>query len=516
MRQDHTSGRTKSGKGLHGNKEIGILKDTAAVCGSEQKDPAEGDMAEKGKKKDRFGWVLLALLAVIALLGAILFFVLRSRLESEGEEPLTEPFTEDVTEPHTEPSTETESEPMTTAAPTTEAPTTAAPTTAAPTTAAPTTAAPTTATPTTAAPTTAAPTTAAPTTAAPTTAAPTTAAPTTAAPTTAAPTTAAPTTAAPTTAAPTTATPTTAAPTTAAPTTAAPTEPETAPILTDFTLPEAVGYMRERFQKAFPGVRLLTNAQTVADLMAASKGSLGLSGAIEKSRMVLVGGISSRNAQMHSYATLRDAAKTMADAFIGEGLPDPEINGYAIGLHDEGGTLYGTILYLAGDLLTESEYANVQASENAKKNEEAVKLAEELNGQMMEAVNVILRLMNEERARVGVPALKLKTEYQAAASVRAREIVAQFSHTRPNGETCFTALTENGFYCSLAGENIGMHAPAVSAEATGETLYNGWLNSPGHYANMIKAEFTDVTMEVYFTVQEGRVYAYGVQLFSAP
>ncbi len=358
--------------------------------------------------------------------------------------------------------------------------------------------------PATEAPTTAAPTTEAPTTEAPTTEAPTTEAPTTEAPTTAAPATEAPTTAAPTTAAPTTAVPTTEAPTTAAPATEA-----------DMTAQEAAAYLAERFRQAFPGTPYLNKAQSLADSLAASKGSADLASAIQSAGLILNGQVGLQSAQIPVNGSRRDAVRSLADYMISSASAG-SADGMAVGLYEEGGQLYAAVLAVSGELLTAAEAEQREEAARQQQAAQARALAESLNAAQMTAVNEILRLMNEERARVGVPALNLKTTYQPAASVRAREIVQKFDHTRPNGSACFTALSENGCSFSAAGENIAMFSGASDAASAGAKLYDLWFHSPGHYANMISGDFTDVTMEVYFEEKDGSVCAYGVQLFTAP
>ena len=56
----------------------------------------------------------------------------------------------------------------------------------------------------------------------------------------------------------------------------------------------------------------------------------------------------------------------------------------------------------------------------------------------------VLNLVNKERRSQGLSALSLSAEAQQAARVRAKEIVSSFSHTRPNGTSCFTVLNEIG------------------------------------------------------------------------
>lgn len=98
----------------------------------------------------------------------------------------------------------------------------------------------------------------------------------------------------------------------------------------------------------------------------------------------------------------------------------------------------------------------------------------------------VVRLVNEERAKEGLSALRMDASVTAAAQVRAREIVSTFSHTRPDGRKCFTALDEAGVRYRGAGENIayGQSSPAA--------VVNAWMNSPGHRANILNASFTTI------------------------
>ena len=63
----------------------------------------------------------------------------------------------------------------------------------------------------------------------------------------------------------------------------------------------------------------------------------------------------------------------------------------------------------------------------------------------------VLRLVNNERNKVGLPPLKFANDLAASALIRAREIPIKFSHTRPNGSKCFTAMTQIGH---ILGENL--------------------------------------------------------------
>lgn len=100
----------------------------------------------------------------------------------------------------------------------------------------------------------------------------------------------------------------------------------------------------------------------------------------------------------------------------------------------------------------------------------------------------VLRLVNVERTKEGLPALQYYTAAQSAADIRANEILQSFSHTRPNGETCFTALDDLGIQYYAAGENIAMGQTSPSQVVT------AWMNSAGHRANILNEDFNAIVI----------------------
>lgn len=101
-------------------------------------------------------------------------------------------------------------------------------------------------------------------------------------------------------------------------------------------------------------------------------------------------------------------------------------------------------------------------------------------------VSEVVRLVNAERAKAGLPALSMNRTVNAAAQVRAREIVSNFSHTRPSGANCFTALQEAGVRYRGAGENIAY------GQSSAQAVVNAWMNSAGHRANILNKNFTTI------------------------
>ena len=103
----------------------------------------------------------------------------------------------------------------------------------------------------------------------------------------------------------------------------------------------------------------------------------------------------------------------------------------------------------------------------------------------------VVDLVNRERAKAGLNPVVLQENLTAAAQVRAKEIVTSFSHTRPNGTSCFTALKEAGVSYMGAGENIAY------GQLSADAVMEGWMNSSGHRANILNKNFTKIGIGHY-------------------
>lgn len=103
----------------------------------------------------------------------------------------------------------------------------------------------------------------------------------------------------------------------------------------------------------------------------------------------------------------------------------------------------------------------------------------------------VVKLVNEERAKAGLSPLTVKGNVTSAADVRAKELEASFSHTRPNGSDFSSALTAAGVSYRGAGENIAY------GQKTPEQVMQGWMNSAGHRANILNASFTSIGVGHY-------------------
>ena len=105
-------------------------------------------------------------------------------------------------------------------------------------------------------------------------------------------------------------------------------------------------------------------------------------------------------------------------------------------------------------------------------------------------VDEVIRLVNIERAQAGLKPLNQDEILTQAAETRCGEIINEFSHTRPDGSSCFTALQQAGASYNRAGENIaiGQTDPAQVLAA--------WMGSPGHRANIMDPRFSRIGVAV--------------------
>ncbi len=118
----------------------------------------------------------------------------------------------------------------------------------------------------------------------------------------------------------------------------------------------------------------------------------------------------------------------------------------------------------------------------------------------------MLRLVNKERLSKGLQPLSTFDDLQASCDIREPEIAQLFSHTRPDGSACYTALTGTAKDYGIAGENIaaGNRAPAATFEQ--------WMNSTGHRENMLRDGFSHMGVG-YRHVPTALYRYYWVQMF---
>lgn len=122
-------------------------------------------------------------------------------------------------------------------------------------------------------------------------------------------------------------------------------------------------------------------------------------------------------------------------------------------------------------------------------------------------IEEVVRLINVERAKENLQPLQMDEKLNQAAGVRAEEIITNFDHTRPNGTSCFTVLSEFSIPYMTAGENI------AAGQTTPAAVVEGWMNSEGHRDNIMSPAFTKVGVGHSYS-RSSRYGHYWTQLFT--
>lgn len=102
--------------------------------------------------------------------------------------------------------------------------------------------------------------------------------------------------------------------------------------------------------------------------------------------------------------------------------------------------------------------------------------------------NEVVRLVNIQRAKAGLPALKINWQLSRVARYKSADMANKgyFSHNSPTYGTPFQMMENFGLSFTAAGENIayGQRTPAE--------VMDGWMNSPGHRSNIMSGSFSEI------------------------
>lgn len=117
----------------------------------------------------------------------------------------------------------------------------------------------------------------------------------------------------------------------------------------------------------------------------------------------------------------------------------------------------------------------------------------------------VFNLINEQRTKNGLSALKIDSEVQNVARIKAQDMVNNnyFSHTSPTYGSPFDMLNSFKVSYKTAGENIAGNSSNSSA-------VTAWMNSSGHKANILNSSFNYTGIGVVKGSKYGKIY---VQMF---
>ncbi|PGZ04478.1 CAP domain-containing protein [Bacillus thuringiensis] len=100
----------------------------------------------------------------------------------------------------------------------------------------------------------------------------------------------------------------------------------------------------------------------------------------------------------------------------------------------------------------------------------------------------VVELTNTERAKQGLPALKIDTELSKVARIKSEDMQKNnyFDHNSPTYGSPFDMMKKFGISYTSAGENI------AQGQRTPEEVVQAWMNSAGHRANILNNGFTHI------------------------
>ena len=114
-------------------------------------------------------------------------------------------------------------------------------------------------------------------------------------------------------------------------------------------------------------------------------------------------------------------------------------------------------------------------------------------------------MINAQRTKQGLPALKIDSETQRVARIKAQDMVDHnyFSHQSPTYGSPFDMLNSFKVSYKTAGENI-------AGNSSNSAAVTSWMNSSGHKANILNSNFNYTGIGVVKGSKYGKIY---VQMF---
>ena len=125
----------------------------------------------------------------------------------------------------------------------------------------------------------------------------------------------------------------------------------------------------------------------------------------------------------------------------------------------------------------------------------------------------VIQYTNQHRAENGLAPLVQNSKLDVSALIKAKDMLDNqyFEHESPTGVGAGDLAASVGYSYLLVGENL-----ALGGFASDTDLVQGWMNSPGHRANILNSEYSDIGVSVLRGTFEGHEVWFGVQHFGRP
>lgn len=112
----------------------------------------------------------------------------------------------------------------------------------------------------------------------------------------------------------------------------------------------------------------------------------------------------------------------------------------------------------------------------------------------------LFSLVNVEREKLGLAPVRFSPPLSSLARKHSQDMARRedISHLSTSGETYSERLAEGGFYFIKNGENV-----AFSQTFLPEFIHKGFMDSPGHKANVLDPDFDELGIGVVFKKDKG-------------
>lgn len=126
--------------------------------------------------------------------------------------------------------------------------------------------------------------------------------------------------------------------------------------------------------------------------------------------------------------------------------------------------------------------------------------------------SVLVNLTNQNRVAANIAELKVNPVLEKAAQMKADDMAARgyFAHNTPEGKSPWYWFEQAGYQYVYAGENL-----AVNFEESAD-VETAWMNSRGHFLNIMNPKFTEIGIATSTGVYKGREAVFVVQMFGSP
>ncbi len=125
----------------------------------------------------------------------------------------------------------------------------------------------------------------------------------------------------------------------------------------------------------------------------------------------------------------------------------------------------------------------------------------------------LFNMVNIEREKLGLATVRFSPPLSFLARKHSQDMAQRedISHLSTTGETYSDRLVEGGFYFTKNGENV-----AYSQTFIPEFIHKGFMDSPGHRANVLDPDFDELGVGVVFKEDKGYYVTQDFVLALAP